>query len=66
MYIFVMVASFFLQGAFLAWALRTDGSATAWIVWLAVLVFCVPATIFAGVNAYKLSKQYRKLKWGEE
>ena len=65
-YIFVMVACFFLQGAFLASALRSDGSATAWIVWGVVLAFCVPAAIYAGISADKLSKQYRKSKWGAE
>jgi hypothetical protein len=65
-YVFVMVASFSLQGAFLASALRSDGSTVAWAMWAAVLVFAAAVAIYAGVRASRLSKRYRQLKWGEK
>jgi hypothetical protein len=64
-YVFVMVASFFLQGAFLASALSSEGSTAAWAIWGAVLVFAAAVAIYAGVRASRLSKRYRQLKWGE-
>jgi hypothetical protein len=65
-YILVMVLSFSLQGPFLIWALESNGSAVAWIIWAAILAFSVTALGIAGVRAGRLSKRYRKLKWGEE
>lgn len=66
LYIFVMVTSFFLQGAFLSSAIESNGSTAAWIVWAVVLTFSITTATIAGVRASRLSKQYKKLKWGEE
>ena len=65
-YIFVMVACFFLQAAFLASAIRSAGSTEAWVIWGAVLAFVAAAAVYAGVRASRLSKRYRQMKWGEE
>ena len=63
--ILVMSASFALQGAFLASAL-SSGEAGMWLAWLVVLVFACVCIVVAGRRASRLSKQYRRLKWGEK
>jgi hypothetical protein len=65
-YVFVLVASFSLQGAFFASALSSDGSTVAWAMWVAVLVVVAAVAIYAGVRASRLAKRYRQLKWGEK
>lgn len=64
-YVAAMVLSFFLQGAFLANALRSGGSLEAWLTWGVVVVVALAGIVFAGVRASRLARRYRRLRWGE-
>ncbi|MFP7834626.1 hypothetical protein [Marisediminicola sp. LYQ134] len=65
-YVVAAVLSFSVQGAFLVSAIESDGSTTAWMIWVAALAFTVTVMVYAMVRASKLSKRYRYLKYGEK
>lgn len=65
-YVVVALLSISLQGMVLAYALDGHGSVGMWVLWAAVFVFSATATTCAMVRASKLSKRYRRLKWGEK
>jgi hypothetical protein len=65
-YVIAAVLSVSLQGAFLVSALRSNGSTTAWILWVAAFAFTVAVVVYAMVRAGKLSKRYRYVKYGEK
>jgi hypothetical protein len=65
-YVIAAVLSFSVQGAFLVSALESNGSTTAWLLWVAAVVFTVTVAVYAGVRANTLSKRYRYLKYGEK
>lgn len=64
-YVAAMVMSFFLQGAFLVNALRSEESLGAWLTWGVVFVVALAGIVFAGVRANRLARRYRRLRWGE-
>lgn len=61
----VIVLGFFLQGAFLATALKSGGSVRDWIAWAVVVIVALGAIVVAAVRASRMSKRCRLLKWGE-
>ncbi|RWR16350.1 hypothetical protein D8Y23_13730 [Microbacterium enclense] len=61
--ILVMVLSFFVQGAFLANALRS-GDAGAWILWAVSLAVAVFFITIAGIRVVPLSREHRRRTWG--
>jgi hypothetical protein len=65
-YAMAQVLSVALQGAFLVSALKSNGSTTSWIMWVAALAFTVTVWVYAAPRVSKLSKRYRYLKWGEK
>jgi hypothetical protein len=65
-YVVSAIASFSLQGAVLAYALFTEGSARVWTLWAVVFALSVATTSVALVRATRLSKRFRFLRWGEK
>ncbi|MFM2719778.1 hypothetical protein [Microbacterium mcarthurae (nom. nud.)] len=64
-YVAAMVLSFFLQGAFLVNAVRSEESLGAWLTWGVVFVIALAGIVFTGVRASRLARRYRRLRWGE-
>lgn len=62
----VAIVCFSLQGSVLAYAITSDGSQQAWVLWVAVFAFSASTATYALVRASRLAKRYRYLKWGEK
>jgi hypothetical protein len=46
-YVFVGIACFFLQGSVLSYAIDSNGSTQAWVLWAVTFAFSATATTYA-------------------